>query len=290
MSDFDSKLFLVGVGAQKAGTTWLARYLGEHPDVYVSRLKELHYFDAVCPTPSRVDVGKRMIRLAKEVSAGLELNGSRVNVKAMDKLLAVIDRLQMQADPKYPYMRFFHDRVKEESVFCDITPGYSLLDASGYQSILKMHPRVRFIFLMRDPIERYWSALRMGVRKMKNFDPDRRFMDLLEDKDYFFRSDYKRTIEELEKVAKPEQIKYVFYENLFTDETAAQITSFIGVTPLPAKFDQIVNPGAKIPLAADKLTAAYGTFRHIYDFVFEKFGKSVPASWHATVKLASPGS
>lgn len=286
MDDFDSKLFMVGIGAQKAGTTWLARYLGEHPDVYVSRLKELHYFDAVCTTPSRVDVGKRMIRLAKEVSAGLELNGNRINAKAMEKLLAVIDRLQMQADPKYPYMKFFHDRVTTESVFCDITPGYSLLDASGYQAILKMHPRVRFIFLMRDPIERYWSALRMGVRKMKNFDPDRRFMDLLEDRDYFYRSDYQRTIVELEKVASPEQIKYVFYENLFTDQTAAEITSFIGVTEWPAKFDQIINPGAKIPLAADKLAAAYLVYRPIYDFIFDKFGDSVPERWRATVSQA----
>lgn len=290
MDDFGNKLFLVGVGAQKAGTTWLARYLGEHPEVYVSRLKELHYFDAVYPTPSRVDVGKRMIRLAKEVSEGLERNGSRVNIKMLDKLLTVIDRLQMQADPKnYPYMRFFRERVKEESVFCDITPGYSLLDAVGYRAIIDMHPRVRFIFLMRDPIERYWSALRMGVRKMKNFNPDQRFMDLLGDKDYFYRSDYKRTIEELEKVARPEQIKYVFYENLFTDETAAAITSFIGVAPWPAKFDQIVNPGAKIPLAADKMAAAYEAYRHIYDFIFDKFGDAVPASWHATVKQAQQG-
>jgi hypothetical protein len=36
--------FLV-IGAQKAGTTSLFRYLGEHPDVFVPAVKEPHFFD-----------------------------------------------------------------------------------------------------------------------------------------------------------------------------------------------------------------------------------------------------
>jgi hypothetical protein len=38
---------MVGVGAQKAGPTWLFDYLGRHPDVAVSPIKELHYFDQI---------------------------------------------------------------------------------------------------------------------------------------------------------------------------------------------------------------------------------------------------
>ena len=36
--------FLI-IGAQKAGTTWLARCLGEHPDVFIPEIKEIYYFD-----------------------------------------------------------------------------------------------------------------------------------------------------------------------------------------------------------------------------------------------------
>jgi hypothetical protein len=35
--------FLI-LGAQKAGTTWLAKCLGEHPDVFVPEIKEIYYF------------------------------------------------------------------------------------------------------------------------------------------------------------------------------------------------------------------------------------------------------
>lgn len=36
--------FLI-IGAQRSGTTSLARYLAAHPDIYVARQKEVHYFD-----------------------------------------------------------------------------------------------------------------------------------------------------------------------------------------------------------------------------------------------------
>jgi hypothetical protein len=35
----------LGIGAQKAGTTWLAENLRVHPDVFIPERKELHYFD-----------------------------------------------------------------------------------------------------------------------------------------------------------------------------------------------------------------------------------------------------
>src|ERR671937_272269 len=39
------------VGAAKAGTTSLSRYLNEHPDVYMSAMKEPHFFSHIEPDP-----------------------------------------------------------------------------------------------------------------------------------------------------------------------------------------------------------------------------------------------
>jgi hypothetical protein len=36
--------FLI-LGAQMAGTTWLAKTLSQHPDIFIPRIKEIHYFD-----------------------------------------------------------------------------------------------------------------------------------------------------------------------------------------------------------------------------------------------------
>ena len=216
-SSLNDKTFLVGLGAQKAGSTWLARYFGLHPQVYVPRLKELHYFDVVYAPDLRGYANDRMIRLAKEISDTLMSEQGRPHPKKLEKLIAVIDRLQMTADKSYNYLKFFEDRVTDEDVFCDITPAYALLDATGFAAIEATHPKVKYIFLMRDPIDRFWSAIRMGVRKMENFDPSARFMGLLDHAEHYGRSDYGRTIAELEKVVAPEQVKYVFYEQLFQE-------------------------------------------------------------------------
>ncbi len=35
----------IGIGAQRAGTTWLYRCLSEHPEIFMSAKKELHFFN-----------------------------------------------------------------------------------------------------------------------------------------------------------------------------------------------------------------------------------------------------
>ena len=43
----------LGIGAQKAGTTWLAANLRRHPDVFIPERKELHFFDNKWDRPLR---------------------------------------------------------------------------------------------------------------------------------------------------------------------------------------------------------------------------------------------
>ena len=36
----------IGIGAQRAGTTWAYNCLAQHPEVYMTQKKELHFFYA----------------------------------------------------------------------------------------------------------------------------------------------------------------------------------------------------------------------------------------------------
>ncbi|MBI1880031.1 MAG: sulfotransferase domain-containing protein [Chloroflexi bacterium] len=61
----DFELDFIGVGAPKAGTTWLAQCLDEHPQVCISKPKELNYFCArqLRPTiPVNRHKGERWLR------------------------------------------------------------------------------------------------------------------------------------------------------------------------------------------------------------------------------------
>jgi len=282
-SSLEGKLFLVGLGAQKAGSTWMARYLRSHPDVYVSPLKEIHYFDAVYLRRLNGHITKRFVRMAEQIGNGTAIDGAQVSHKDRQKHRALTDRIRMVREKDYPYLKFFEDRVTTESVFCDITPAYSMLNADGYQAIIDTHPNIRWVFILRDPVDRYWSAIRMGVRKRKNSDPYGEFLKFLDLEEYTLRTDYKRTILELEKLVPPDRIKYLFYENLFTTQAIDELTSFIGVKPWPAKFEQVVNPGDRLPIRPEHHIAALQKFRHVYEFVAERFGDATPERWRKSM-------
>lgn len=44
----------IGIGAAKSGTTWLVDCLGEHPDVFIPKKKELEYFNDTLPYHSNI--------------------------------------------------------------------------------------------------------------------------------------------------------------------------------------------------------------------------------------------
>ena len=41
----------IGIGAQKAGTTWLHRNLQAHPGIWMPKEKEIHCFDEIKSKP-----------------------------------------------------------------------------------------------------------------------------------------------------------------------------------------------------------------------------------------------
>ena len=143
-----NKLFLLGLGAQKAGTTWLYSYLASASNVATDGVKEYHVWD-VHHLPDTT-------------------NG---RVSRQDSTPDLARRIQyaLQQDPS-GYFRYF-DTFLEKSgrqVSCDITPTYAGLGSAVLASVREGFAQrgiaTRAIFLMRDPVERCWSAARMQGR------------------------------------------------------------------------------------------------------------------------------
>ncbi|RME99376.1 MAG: hypothetical protein D6773_13045, partial [Alphaproteobacteria bacterium] len=57
--------FFLCVGAQKAGTTWLARMLANHPEIFFTPVKEIHYFDHLAGITQHLSKRKRRSRRRK---------------------------------------------------------------------------------------------------------------------------------------------------------------------------------------------------------------------------------
>ena len=57
--------FFLCIGAQKSGTTWLARMLQTHPELFLTPVKEIHYFDHVQGITEHLSNKKRRSRYRK---------------------------------------------------------------------------------------------------------------------------------------------------------------------------------------------------------------------------------
>ncbi|WND03215.1 sulfotransferase [Temperatibacter marinus] len=278
MTDFNDKTLLLGIGAQKAGTTWLSSFLNGHADVFMSPIKELNYWNMLHVPEIRPIQEAYFLSQMKRMSAGITSYSEVLNKSPRYKqLVNYIERFEMASTDDY--MNFFQKRVGAQKIMCEITPGYALLSAEHYEEMYKLHPSVKIIFIMRDPIDRYWSNLRFYQKLMKNFDAKENFVRRLSDKPYYQRTDYARTMVELEKSVPAEDRLYLFYEDLFTQASIDKVTQFIGVPSEKADFDREVNKSPSIPISEEEQKLAYDQFASIYKKLHDKFEGKLPKRW-----------
>lgn len=272
-----AKTFLLGVGAQKAGTTWLHRYLFDHPDVAMSRIKEMHFFNEIF-----LNEGDIPRKLAEgHFHKLLEILGEG---RALWPLFAErskdwIDRCAL--DGRIPaYFEYFEARRAGRKVAGEITPGYSLLRAEHYHEIRQHHDDIRPIFVMREPVERAWSSIRMAARNEKK-PPEALVERMLTRPRQVERGRYDLTVAALREAFGAEGALILFYEELFTEAGVRRLCAFLDIAYRPADFDQRFNAAPESTPCPPEIEAQIvAAHRPVYDFV-QAEGFALPQSWRA---------
>jgi len=279
------KTFLLGVGAQKAGTTWLHSYFGDHHDCFTGPIKEYHIFDAAYQPEL---FGGTQVRHLKNASAFLAEKAEDAYSKTPKidkKLYLVLNRILMRLEPAC-YLDNFRRQMREDprkKLFSDITPSYSGLNKSVFKEIRSLFVDTEFdlkiVFLMRDPIDRLFSAMKMIDRKvMENngvlkINAAERFKKQYATKDNEVRTRYENTIRNLEAVFPRENIHYEFYETLFQEDSIKKLCAFLEIDYIKPDFGRQINasPSKFLPNDEDVIEARkfYGK---TYDFCMKRFG------------------
>jgi len=266
--------YVIGIGAQKAGTSWLADYLSHHTQVYMSPIKELHYFDAVyTPNLSNDDGMRQRLRAL----AALNLRQKTYNVRRAKMLSALADRVAFRS--LADYRAYFEARSGKKQIYCEITPSYAVLDEDGFAAMRKLADDVRLIFLIRDPVDRFWSAARMHAKNQNIPVQSLDALKLLDSPQFVFRANYQRTLDAARKVFSPEQVHVEFYEKLFTPEAIRKINSFIGIEYMEPDFQKEINKGEMADMPAHTLEIARQKLDGIYLWTRAQYGDQVPLAW-----------
>ena len=225
--------FLV-IGAQRAGTTWLHRVLRQHPSLWLPPVKELHYFD-------RLEI-KRTIVDPKE--------RRRVGLKQLLSLDPWLVSYWLRARSDEWYARLFRGAKAKGLVAGEITPAYATLDESVLRRIKRLNDNIKLIFVMRDPVERAWSAVNNAAKKgAADASSVEKSIKRARESGAAARSAYADTIKRLEAVFPAYQVHYCFFEDLRDRPEAltSDLFSYLGVEPVPptpVQLPQAVNVAA----------------------------------------------
>lgn len=222
------------IGAQKAGTTWLYENLSRHPDVAMPPIKEIHYFDELY---LGVKTGLRHRIFARE-----GLSKWWWKEKMYDSFRHAL-RKKKAAHVWWCVRYFFfrrsldwYDRLFENAsgkVSGDITPDYCILGKNTVEIIRSRYPNLKIIYLIRNPVDRAWSALKMRYvhrRGMKIEDIDESLMEEYYEKFRKF-NDIQRTITNWTHFFPREQFYIGFYDDLIRNPAhfLEKILDFLGL-------------------------------------------------------------
>lgn len=156
----------IGIGAQKAGTTWLYDMLAQNPSIWLPPLKEVHFFDYLGAPPARhqkraAHIEKVAGRLERgKLDKGSEGDGA---AKAAHLRSLIGDHL---LTPEW-YGSIFDYSDAKGRVTGEITPAYLELDEQGMETLAGMLPKTKFVLIIREPAARTMSQLKMAVARSK---------------------------------------------------------------------------------------------------------------------------
>jgi hypothetical protein len=264
MSDSEKKKFLIGLGAQKSGTTWLHHYLASDPSANLGRHKEYRIWDAVdLPLFRRYKISPHPVSVIKNPL-----------------------RFLMQRFPGV-YFSYFSQLLAHSDVVvtADISPSYAGLSSVRLAMIKEGFERrgiqCHAVFLMREPVERCASLVGMWRTRVGRGEspPDERFLDLhrySNTEHAQMLTGYEYTLSQIERVFGRHEVYFGLYEEMFSDERIAAVSSFCGVKPNPAKRNARLNASAEpLSVCAEDFGKLARLYRSAYEAVAERLPQAV---------------
>ncbi|MEO1701527.1 MAG: hypothetical protein AAFR71_05685 [Pseudomonadota bacterium] len=218
------KQFVLGVGAQRAGSSWIYKQFCHHPKVATGLMKEFHVWDAITVSACRDFLDRHTY---SRDPAKKEL------------------RTHLQSDPN-AYFDHFAELLESSIVLstCDLTPEHAALSEETFlpiqDELAKRGIGIKVIFKLRDPFERCWSTVRMNRRNAaleggllpwaKGFVPEKLHLAINYRKErYRLATKYDVTLKRLYGLFQPERVHVGLFENMFTETELTRLEKFLGI-------------------------------------------------------------
>jgi len=151
---FHPNFFLIGT--VKGGTTSLHRYLSQHPEIYLSPIKEVNYF-------SKNDIDESLF--AKDYRHDIDINLEQYFKEGMPYPVHIA-----HVTNEEDYLHLF-SKAENAKAIGEMSLSYMLYENTP-KEIYKTYPNAKFIAILRNPAERAFSQYIMNLKQGKILEKD----------------------------------------------------------------------------------------------------------------------
>ena len=272
--------YFVCVGAQKSGTSWLLAALGQHPDIFATPVKEIHYFDHLAGITRHLANDRRRSRFRKYLQH-LAFDWPHFGEYRRQWRWY---RAYMASPIDDTWYELLFSERGGATIAGEATPEYALIGRDGYTHIKRLAPDARVIFVMRSPFAQAWSQfLHFEHRKDARGASGRAPAEYWESAYSAPFRDYARTIDDLRAVFGNERVRFLFYENVHADRAGAirSLCAFLGIAYEARYFiglEKSVNVSRPVPIPPELRAALTEDQRRVATQVRDRLG-TVPDAW-----------
>lgn len=286
--------FVLLCGAQKAGTTWLWRHFAVQHQLLAGFDKEPHFLWHFFGYGQGVQHKQHCEALVSEMQSYLTDDATDDRKHA---LIGAMHAVKASLSLRDYSAAFRWLAAATHKPVADFTPENCLLrerQLSRLRDALGQHFDIKVVFIMRDPAERLLSwakhvCLRapIGAKERReslglaDVSPlefaEQELQRLRAQKTSFSinHSRYDLTVTKLDSVF--EDVKYLFYENMFQQEKVDEFSHFIGAEPAPGQFDLRANQDtSQYEFPEHILGDLRREFRDVYQFIQSRFPDAPP--------------
>ncbi len=265
----------LGIGAARSGTTWIDKQLRRSPSIWMPRRKELHYFtrDLKYPSSSHLADAKLLKRLFSFSDHNTRFKQELI--KAFGRDLIYFDLEQFRWDWKFflsTYSDAWYQSLfshKSDFVTGEITPAYSLLDDTDLENLRRLLPKVKLIFIMRNPIDRAWSTIRYHEKR-----ENKKLTQMTEDEVTRYlnrdaitsRSNYIEIIDRWLKYYPPEQLFLCYYDEIMDTpaDLLNRLCEFLEIESIPLSardMSRRINESFESEMPSSVRKSLYSSYR-----------------------------
>lgn len=236
-------LFL-SVGAMKAGTTWLYDQLKDHPEIYFTPEKEIHYFANAVGIEKQLDHRNRILKLKEKMKK--YANG---NPKFISKNL---DDIYWYANYAYPenisneWYKGLFSLNHDKKFNADFSNLYCQMGKDGWDNVRKVSKNIKVVYTLRDPLKRLWSHYKFHMKWVNREDEAlevgfEHFKALLDAPWFWINAEYAHNYKLLKENLNNDELLILYFEDFRAEpvKMLLEVERFLGIQEIEPEQDSL---------------------------------------------------